>query len=75
MVLFRKKVPTLKDSRFHINNTSRGIKALERWQILATSITLWSLPPEKTRASVKDSHLRGLVTLFFYGLFIKCSIQ
>ena len=27
-----KKAPTLNDSRFHINNTSYGIKALERWK-------------------------------------------
>ena len=27
-----KKAPTLKDSRFHINNTSQGIKALQRYQ-------------------------------------------
>ena len=27
-----KKAPTLKDSRFHSNNTSQSIKALERYQ-------------------------------------------
>ena len=65
MFLFGKKAPTLKDSRFHSNNTSRGIKALERWQILATNIALWSLPPEKPWISVKNSHWYSLVALFF----------